>query len=157
MWILESWKNQSESWKSPWKVFEICFWKGHEPWTKCFFTLWLYLWFSWICFGEICQNFPAHRFQWDTNFEHEKSGVLVLEISLHQSAKFYIFLWVHADYLNFLPQHTYIGSHLNTEYCVTERDLSDLPETTEDLQIILCTRVKFGFHACLCHLHLLQC
>jgi len=26
-WLLESWKNQSESWKSPGKVLEICFWK----------------------------------------------------------------------------------------------------------------------------------
>ena len=41
MWILEPWKNQSNSWKSPWKVLEICFWKR-------IWTLALTWWATWL-------------------------------------------------------------------------------------------------------------
>jgi len=45
MWILESWKNQSESWESPGKVQEICFWKRVRTLSKA--CLWpkFIIWF----------------------------------------------------------------------------------------------------------------
>jgi len=51
------------------------------PWQMRFLPfIWLYLWFYWISFGEIFQNFRR-----DTNFKHKKVGFL--------QAFFFLFLF----------------------------------------------------------------